>query len=97
MGGSYGGYATLAGLTRDPELWACGVDIVGPSHIKTLLETIPAYWAPAMKQFEKRVGRLDEPEWLNSISPLTHVNNIKRPLLIGQGATDPRVKVMESE
>lgn len=97
MGGSYGGYATLAGMTRDPELWACGVDIVGPSHIKTLLETIPAYWKPAMKQFEERVGRLDEPEWLDSISPLTHVSNIKRPLLIGQGATDPRVKVSESD
>jgi len=97
MGGSYGGYATLAGLTRDPSLWACGVDTVGPSHIRTLLESIPAYWAPSIKQWDERLGRLDEPEWLDSISPLTHVNNIIRPLLIGQGATDPRVKVAESD
>ena len=97
MGGSYGGYATLAGLTRDPELWACGVDIVGPSHIATLLSTIPAYWAPIKVMFEKRVGGLEETEWLDEISPLTHVANIKRPLLIGQGANDPRVKVSESD
>ncbi|MCH2138613.1 MAG: S9 family peptidase [Phycisphaerales bacterium] len=97
MGGSYGGYATLAGMTRDPELWACGVDIVGPSHVGTLLETIPPYWAPAIKLFESRVGSLRETEWLDSISPLTHVDNISRPLLIGQGANDPRVKLSESD
>ena len=97
MGGSYGGYATLAGLTRDPELWACGVDIVGPSHVATLLSTIPAYWEPVKVMFEKRVGGLEETEWLDEISPLTHVANIKRPLLIGQGANDPRVKVSESD
>ena len=96
MGGSYGGYATLAGMTRDPDLWACGVDIVGPSHVGTLLETIPPYWAPAIKMFETRVGGLDEPAWLDAISPLTHVQYIKKPLLIGQGANDPRVKVAES-
>ncbi|MCH2161339.1 MAG: S9 family peptidase [Phycisphaerales bacterium] len=97
MGGSYGGYATLAGLTRDPELWACGVDIVGPSHVATLLSTIPAYWEPVKVMFEKRVGSLEETAWLDEISPLTHVANIKRPLLIGQGANDPRVKVSESD
>lgn len=97
MGGSYGGYATLAGLTRDPELWACGVDIVGPSHIATLLSTIPAYWEPIKVMFAKRVGGADETEWLDEISPLTHVKNIARPLLIGQGANDPRVKVAESD
>ncbi|MCH2136088.1 MAG: S9 family peptidase [Phycisphaerales bacterium] len=96
MGGSYGGYATLAGMTRDPELWACGVDIVGPSHVGTLLKTIPPYWAPAIKMFESRVGSLDEPAWLDAISPLTHVDYISKPLLIGQGANDPRVKVSES-
>lgn len=97
MGGSYGGYATLAGLTRDPDKWACGVDIVGPSHVGTLLSTIPMYWEPIKIMFTKRVGGADETEWLDSISPLTHVSNIKRPLLIGQGANDPRVKVSESD
>ena len=97
MGGSYGGYATLAGMTRDPELWACGVDIVGPSHIRTLLETIPPYWAPMKAMFEQRVGAETEPEWLDEISPLTHVDRIAKPLLIGQGANDPRVKVSESD
>ena len=97
MGGSYGGYATLAGMTRDPELWACGVDIVGPSHVGTLLSTIPMYWEPIKIMFEKRVGGVDETEWLDEISPLTHVANIKRPLLIGQGANDPRVKLSESD
>ena len=97
MGGSYGGYATLAGMTRDPELWACGVDIVGPSHVGTLLSTIPAYWEPVKVMFEKRVGGADETEWLDEISPLVHVDRIARPLLIGQGANDPRVKLSESD
>ena len=97
MGGSYGGYATLAGMTRDPDKWACGVDIVGPSHVGTLLSTIPMYWEPIKVMFTERVGGADETEWLDSISPLTHVSNIKRPLLIGQGANDPRVKVSESD
>jgi len=97
MGGSYGGYATLAGLTRDPELFACGVDIVGPSHIATLLKSVPPYWKPVIAMFESRVGALSETEFLDQISPLTHVQNIKRPLLIGQGANDPRVKVHESD
>ena len=97
MGGSYGGYATLAGMTRDPELWACGVDIVGPSHVGTLLSTIPPYWEPIKVMFEKRVGGIDETEWLDEISPLTHVQNIRKPLLIGQGANDPRVKLSESD
>jgi dipeptidyl aminopeptidase/acylaminoacyl peptidase len=97
MGGSYGGYATLAGLTRDPELFACGVDIVGPSHVGTLLRSIPPYWAPMLKMFETRVGSLDETEWLDAISPLTHVDSIADPLLIGQGANDPRVKIAESD
>lgn len=97
MGGSYGGYATLAGLTRDPELFACGVDIVGPSHIATLLKSVPPYWKPMLAMFETRVGALSETDFLDSISPLTHVENIKRPLLIGQGANDPRVKIAESD
>lgn len=96
MGGSYGGYATLVGLTFTPEFFACGVDIVGPSHIKTLLSSIPPHWEPIKAMFEARVGRLDEEEYLDSISPLTRVDEIRRPLLIGQGKNDPRVKEAES-
>ena len=97
MGGSYGGYATLAGLTRDPDLFACGVDIVGPSHVGTLLETIPPYWEPIKVMFETKVCAFDDLEYIDQISPLTHVDNIKKPLLIGQGANDPRVKISESD
>tara|TARA_B100001059_G_scaffold141069_1_gene141167 strand:- start:361 stop:1476 length:1116 start_codon:yes stop_codon:yes gene_type:complete len=97
MGGSYGGYATLAALTRDPDLFACGVDIVGPSHVRTLLDTIPAYWEPIKVMFETRVCPFDDDAYQDAISPLTHVANITRPLLIGQGANDPRVKLSESD
>ncbi len=97
MGGSYGGYATLVGLTFTPEVFAAGVSIVGPSHIRTLLESIPPYWRPLIAMFETRVGALAEPDYLDSISPLTKVDRIVRPLLIGQGANDPRVKEAESE
>jgi acetyl esterase/lipase len=97
MGGSYGGYATLAGLTRDPELWACGVDIVGPSHISTLLNSIPPYWAPMKAMFKAKVGDLEDTAFMDSISPLTFVDKITKPLIIGQGANDPRVKVHESD
>jgi dipeptidyl aminopeptidase/acylaminoacyl peptidase len=98
MGGSYGGYATLVGLTFTPDVFACGVDIVGPSNIATLLKTIPPYWAPMKALFDKRVGSLEkEEEFLKERSPLSRVNYISKPLLIGQGANDPRVKVMESD
>lgn len=100
MGGSYGGYATLVGLTFTPETFACGVDIVGPSNIITLLNTIPPYWLPMVEQFSKRVGdhRTEEGRrFLADRSPITRVNQIKRPLLIGQGANDPRVKQSESD
>ncbi|HVJ80609.1 MAG TPA: S9 family peptidase, partial [Planctomycetia bacterium] len=98
MGGSYGGYATLVGLTFTPDVFACGVDIVGPSNILTLLSTIPPYWAPQVKVFHDRVGDPGkEKEFLLSRSPLTHVEKIKKPLLIGQGAKDPRVKQAESD
>ena len=99
-GGSYGGYATLAGLTFTPETFACGVDIVGPSNLVTLLETIPPYWKPQIELFVTRVGdhRTEEGrEFLKERSPLTYVDRIKRPLLIGQGANDPRVKQAESD
>ncbi|HEX4613040.1 MAG TPA: S9 family peptidase [Urbifossiella sp.] len=98
MGGSYGGYATLVGLTFTPDEFACGVDIVGPSNIVTLLKTVPPYWAPAKALFAKRVGDLETEEaFLKERSPLSRVNYITRPLLIGQGKNDPRVKVAESD
>lgn len=100
MGGSYGGYATLAGLTLTPDTFACGVDLVGPSNIVTLLETIPPYWAPMLAVFHTRVGNPTTDEGkqaLLEVSPLTHVAKIKKPLLIGQGANDPRVKQSESD
>jgi len=100
MGGSYGGYATLVGLTFTPELFACGVDIVGPSNLVTLLSTIPPYWAPMVELFAKRVGDLRTEEGkklLEERSPLHRADRIRRPLLIGQGANDPRVKQAESD
>ena len=98
MGGSYGGYATLVGLTFTPEVFACGVDIVGPSNLITLMESIPPYWKPIMAMFQHRVGNLEtEEEFLKSRSPLFFVDKIQKPLLVGQGANDPRVKEAESE
>ncbi len=100
MGGSYGGYATLVGLTFTPELFACGVDIVGPSNLITLLNNIPPYWAPMLPLLTRRVGDPNserDKAFLRERSPLTHVENIQRPLLIGQGANDPRVKKAESD
>lgn len=100
MGGSYGGYATLAGLTFTPDVFAAGVSIVGPSNLVTLLDSIPAYWQSFRDQLRRRVGDIDTPQGrilLRSRSPLTHVDEIVRPLLIGQGANDPRVKQAESD
>lgn len=100
MGGSYGGYAALVGLTFTPETFACGVSIVGPSNLVTLLESIPPYWAPAIELFATRVG---DPRTeggralLQERSPLSRVDAIQRPLLIGQGANDPRVIQAESD
>ncbi len=100
MGGSYGGYAALAGITFTPKTFACAVDIVGPSNLITLLETIPPYWKPVVEQFTKRVGDFrteDGRKLLQERSPLNYVDKIERPLLIGQGANDPRVKQNESD
>ncbi len=100
MGGSYGGYAALAGLTYSPDFFACGVSIVGPSNLQTLLEAIPPYWEPVVEIFTRRVADNRTPEGrrqLRDMSPLTHVDEIKKPLLIGQGANDPRVKQQESD
>lgn len=100
MGGSYGGYATLVGLAHTPEVFACGVDIVGPSNLETLLETIPPYWEPVIRQFHTRMGDPSTPEglqFLKDCSPIHRAGAIVRPLLIGQGANDPRVKQAESD
>ena len=97
MGGSYGGYATLAGLTFTPELYACGVDIVGPSNLKTLLEATPPYWATMRKMLYLRMGDVDKDSVFNRrVSPMFHVDAVRAPLLIGQGANDPRVNIRES-
>lgn len=98
MGGSYGGYATLAALTFTPDVFTCGVSIVGPSNLITLIQTIPPYWEPLKATFKVRVGDLEtEEEFLKSRSPLFFVDRIRSPLLIAQGANDPRVKQAESE
>src|SRR6266566_3126594 len=98
FGGSYGGYAALVGATFTPDVFCCAVDIVGPSNIITLIQTIPPYWAPLVSIFHQRVGDPStEEEFLKSRSPLFKVDQIKIPMLIGQGANDPRVKQAESE
>lgn len=99
-GGSYGGYATLVGLTFTPGKFACGVDIVGPSNLATLLASIPPYWKSFYDDMARRIGdpRTEEGRrLLAERSPLTHVARIERPLLIAQGANDPRVKQAESD
>jgi dipeptidyl aminopeptidase/acylaminoacyl peptidase len=95
FGGSYGGYAVLTALTWTPELFACGVDIVGPSDLTTFMAAIPSYWEPMRKMFTERVG--EDPEFLKSQSPLFRASSIRAPLLIAQGANDPRVKQQESD
>lgn len=100
MGGSYGGYATLVGMTKTPEIFAAGIDIVGPSNLLTLIETIPPYWKPLLNNFRKRMGAWEteeDKEKLREVSPLFYIDNIKKPLLILQGAHDPRVKQSESD
>jgi len=100
MGGSYGGYATLAGMTFTPDLYACGVDIVGPSNLITLLNSIPPYWGPMRRIFTLRMGDPSTEqgrEQLERQSPLNHVDKIAAPLLVIQGANDPRVKQAESD
>jgi len=100
LGGSYGGYATLAGLAFTPDLYAAGVDIVGPSNLITLLETIPPYWAATRQLFYERMGNPETEEGraqLEAQSPLHSADQIAAPLLIIQGANDPRVKQAESD
>jgi dipeptidyl aminopeptidase/acylaminoacyl peptidase len=100
MGGSYGGYATLVGLTYTPETFACGVDIVGPSSLVTLLQNVPEYWIPFMPVMKVRVGDVETEDGRAELlkrSPLSLVDKIKKPLLIGQGKHDPRVKQLEAD
>jgi dipeptidyl aminopeptidase/acylaminoacyl peptidase len=100
MGGSYGGYATLAGVAFTPDLYAAAVSIVGPSNLITLLESIPPYWEAGRIIFHERMGNPTTPEGRAQLvrqSPLTSAQKIKTPLLVAQGANDPRVKKAESE
>ena len=97
-GASYGGYATLAGLIFTPDLYACGVDYVGVSSLFTFMETIPPYWELYRSMLYEMVGHPEkDKELLASSSPLLHVDKIKVPLFIAQGANDPRVKKSESD
>lgn len=97
-GGSYGGYAALVGATFTPERFRCAVDMVGPSSLLTLIASFPPYWSAMLDNFKRRVGDPDtEPEFLQSRSPLFFVDRIQIPLLIAQGANDPRVTLQEAE
>jgi dipeptidyl aminopeptidase/acylaminoacyl peptidase len=100
MGGSYGGYATLAGVAFTPDLYAAAVSIVGPSNLLTLLETIPPYWEAGRIVFHERMGNPNTPEGKKQLerqSPLNSSGKIKTPLMVVQGANDPRVKKAESD
>ncbi|HZK75849.1 MAG TPA: S9 family peptidase, partial [Candidatus Kapabacteria bacterium] len=96
-GGSYGGYCTLAGLTFSPELYACGIDYVGVSNLFTFMETIPPYWKPFLESMYEMVGHPEnDKELLAAASPVFHVDKIRAPLMVAQGAKDPRVNIEES-
>ncbi|GMT07473.1 hypothetical protein PENTCL1PPCAC_29647, partial [Pristionchus entomophagus] len=101
LGGSYGGYATLAALTFTPDVFACGIDVFGPSNLVTLLETIPPYWKGIRKELVKMIGADTDTEegrqYLIERSPFFIADRVKKPLLIMQGANDARVKEAESE
>ncbi len=100
LGGSYGGYATLAGVTFTPDLYSAAVSIVGPSNLITLLESVPPYWEQVRTLFHQRMGDPTTPEGRKQLerqSPLNHANKIKTPLLVIQGANDPRVNKRESD
>ncbi len=97
-GGSYGGYATLAGLTFSPELYACGVDYVGVANLFTFMKTIPPYWKPFLDMFHEMVGDPEKDKaLLTEASPVMHADKIRVPLFIAQGAQDPRVNKNESD
>jgi len=97
-GGSFGGYATLAGVTFTPDLYACGVDYVGISNLFTLINSIPPYWEPMREMFYEMIGHPEkDKELYQKISPLFHADQIKVPMLVAQGANDPRVNKQESD
>ncbi len=97
-GGSYGGYATLAGITFTPELYACAVDYVGVSNLFTFMKTIPPYWKPLLEMMYEMVGDPEkDKELMKSASPVFHVDKIRCPLFVAQGAKDPRVNIDESD
>ena len=97
-GGSYGGYATLMGLVKEPKLYAAGVDYVGVSNMFTFMKTIPPYWEPMLEMMYEMVGDVEKDStMLREVSPVFHVDKIKAPLFIAQGANDPRVNVDESD
>src|SRR6185312_9294460 len=96
-GASYGGYATLAGLTFTPDLYACGVDYVGVSNLFTFMKTIPPYWKTDLEKMYAMVGNPEKDQVLmKAASPVFHVDRIKAPLFVAQGAKDPRVNIAES-
>jgi len=100
MGGSYGGYATLAGVTYTPDMYAAAVAIVAPSNLQTLLESVPPYWESIRTVFYKRMGDPNTPEGLAQMkrqSPLYSADKIKTPLMVVQGANDPRVNKREAD
>lgn len=97
-GGSYGGYATLAGLTFTPDLYACGIDYVGVSNLFTFMQTIPPYWRPMLEMMYEQVGHPEhDADQLAATSPALHADKIKVPLFVAQGANDPRVNKAESD
>ncbi|MEZ4988452.1 MAG: S9 family peptidase [Saprospiraceae bacterium] len=97
-GGSYGGYATLAGITFTPNLYACAIDFVGVSNLFTFMKTIPPYWAPYLEMLYEMVGHPEkDEERMRATSPVYHVDNIRTPLFVVQGANDPRVNIDESD
>ena len=97
-GGSYGGYATLAGVTFTPDLYACGIDFVGVSNLFTFMQTIPPYWKPFLKMMYEQVGHPEkDAEQMRATSPVFHADKIKVPMLVVQGAKDPRVNINEAD
>jgi len=97
-GGSYGGYAALAGLAFTPDVYAAGISYVGPSNLFTLLESLPPYWESERNMFYERMGDPEkDKELLTAASPLFHIDQMKAPLFVVQGANDPRVKQAESD
>ena len=97
-GGSYGGYATLAGVTFTPDLYACAIDYVGVSNLFTFMQTIPPYWKPLLDMMYEMVGdTVKDKKMMEKYSPVFHIDQIKAPLFIAQGANDPRVNKAESD